>query len=122
MACIASTFTGSVAALKASKVQVRRATRVRAKSGATARTFFREAIENASDANARARVERDARVEHDARASRASRRVRAFSAVARVSFPDGLSVRANAGTGWLRNPARPRWHAKSRLRDATSGD
>jgi hypothetical protein len=95
---------------------------VRAKSGATARTFFREAIENASDANARARVERDARVEHDARASRASRRVRAFSAVARVSFPDGLSVRANAGTGWLRNPARPRWHAKSRLRDATSGD
>jgi hypothetical protein len=32
MACIASTFTGSVAALKASKVQVRRATRARANS------------------------------------------------------------------------------------------
>jgi hypothetical protein len=32
MACIASTFTGSVAALKASKVQVRRATRARARA------------------------------------------------------------------------------------------
>ena len=35
MACIASTFTGSVAALKASKVQVRRATRARALSRAS---------------------------------------------------------------------------------------
>ena len=35
MACIASTFTGSVAALKASKVQVRRATRARAFSRAS---------------------------------------------------------------------------------------
>ena len=35
MACIASTFTGSVAALKASKVQVRRATRARAISRAS---------------------------------------------------------------------------------------
>ena len=60
MACIASTFTGSVAALKASKVQVRRATRarVRAKSGATARTFFREAFDNASDARAPSQVRR----------------------------------------------------------------
>jgi hypothetical protein len=32
MACIASTFTGSVAALKASKVQVRVATRERART------------------------------------------------------------------------------------------
>ena len=121
MACIASTFTGSVAALKASKVQVRRATRARARRAPAqphARSFFR--AENALDANARARVERDARVEHDARASRASRSVRAFSAVARVSsrrIPDGLSVRAKpAPVGY------GSWHAKSRLRDATSGD
>ena len=96
--------------------------RVRAKFGATTRTFFREAIENASDANARARVERDAALSmtrrHPARraACARSRPSRAFlfpmaSRCARTPAPVGYGI-----------PARPRWHAKSRLRDATSGD